>query len=94
VLFKKKKLTLREIHKLYLLLKPCLPEKEEEFLIDEMDSILDKMTEEVMKQSLEIIYRKEIADEPFEMLILLMSGLSDSDFFNYVAFLKSINGKN
>ena len=47
---RKKKLTLRQIHELYLLLKPYLPEKEEKYLIDEVDAMLEEQTQKIKEE--------------------------------------------
>lgn len=91
-LFKKKKLTLREIHKLYLLLKPCLPEKDEEYLIDEMEAILDKITPDIFTQSLRLLKKDFSKKNGLEILTLFMSGLRENGFFEYVHFIRGLNG--
>ena len=49
---KPKKLTLRQVHELYLLIVPSLNNK---YLVDEMDEILSRITKEKMEQVLGIL---------------------------------------
>jgi hypothetical protein len=73
-------------------LKPCLPEKDEEFLIDEMDAILDKITPEIFTQSLRLLKKDFSKMGGIEVLTLFISGLKENDFFEYVHFIKGLNG--
>jgi hypothetical protein len=91
-IFKKKKLTLREIHKLYLLLKNCLPEKEEEFLIDEIDVILDKATPEQLTESFKILKKDFSKKGGLEIVTLFIEGFRENNFFDYVHFVRGLNG--
>lgn len=92
-LFRKRKLNLREIHKLYLLLKHALPDKSKEYLIDEIDGILDKAQDGVMLKSLEIMYKsKDFSKKNYvELLTLFVKGLRENDFFAYASFVKGMS---
>jgi hypothetical protein len=94
VLSFKKKLTLREIHKLYLLLKDCLPEKEEEFLIHEVVVILEKITPEQFQNALLIMYngKFDFKRNPSELALMFTRGLKETNLFSYIHFIKSMNG--
>lgn len=87
---KQKKLTLRQIHELYLLLKYTLPEKEEEYLIDEFDKILEKMTEITMDKSLELLGIDAKGKNGIQVLILFIKRLREIGFFDYAKFLQGL----
>ena len=90
---KPKKLTLREIHKLYLLLRHSLPEKEESYLIDEIERMVSMMEGgEVLVRSVQILYpRAKInKNNPLELLLLFIQGLKQNEFFDYVSFINGI----
>jgi hypothetical protein len=93
---KPKKLTLRQVHSLYLLLRSCLPEKEERYLIDEIGSMVGRMKSDgTLIRAVEIMYPKRNFDKknPMELLALFIRGLNQNDFFSYVQFLRNMNGK-
>ncbi len=92
--FKKKKLTLREIHQLYLLLKPCLPEKEEEYLVYEVITIMEKISPESFIESMKILHGNKFnfKQNPGELALAFVGGLKKRDLFSYVHFIKSISG--
>lgn len=94
-MFKKKKLTLRKIHELYLLLKPFLPEQDEAFLIDQVEKIVQGISNEAFYGSLEILHPKKDFSQfsVFGLLSLLIEGLRANDFFEYANFVKGLNGK-
>ena len=81
------------MHKLYLLLKPCLPEKEEPYLLDEVEKILENSNGAILRKSIEIIYKDAGKKSAFELLVLFVTGLKDTNFFSYVGFVQGINGK-
>ena len=91
--FQKKKLNLREIHQLYLLLKPCLPEKEEEFMIDEVDEILERVTPEILTDVLRVLKVNMKNKQGIEVLTLLIKGLKHNSFFEYAHFVRGMNGR-
>lgn len=73
-------------------MKHALPEKDEEFLIDEIDKILDKIEPTAFMESLSILY-KTIKGNNIELLLLFIKGLRENDFFEYTHFIKSLNGR-
>ena len=87
---KPKKLSLRQIHRLYLLLKPVLPEKEEAYLIDEAEKLLEKMNDEMFLSAIEIMYQKKIEGNPVELLSYFIRGIRQNNFFNYVEFVQGL----
>lgn len=90
---KPKKLNLHEIHKLYLLLRSCLPQKEELYLLDEVDKMVGMMeSEETLIQAIEIMYpKKKISrNNPIELLFLFTQGLRQNEFFEYAIFINGI----
>lgn len=93
---KPKKLTLREIHELYLLLRSCLPEKDETYLIDEIGRMISGMKNgETLIHAIEIMYPKKRLNKnnPMELLALFIHGLRQNDFFSYVQFVRDLNGR-
>lgn len=88
----KKKLTLREIHALYLVLEHALPEKEEDYLIDQIDSLLSRAKEGTIVRSLEIMKIKTEKKSDIQLLILFIRGLKENNFFEYVEFIKGLKG--
>lgn len=90
---KPKKLNLHQIHKLYLLLRDCLPEKDEVYLIDEIEVMVSRMRNgTILFRAIEIMYpRLEIeANNPLEILSLFVKGLKQNEFFEYVGFINGI----
>lgn len=87
----KKKLTLREIHEVYLLLEHALPEKEESYLIDELDTILDKAKPGTVIKVLKIIYPDKLEGKSdLSLFVLFTKGLRENNFFEYVHFIKRL----
>lgn len=84
--------SLHSIHRLYLVLKDSLPEKDSEFLIDEVDSMLDKMSVEKFLESLALMFpKKDFSKLPdVELLVWFIKGLKQSNFFEYANFVKGI----
>jgi hypothetical protein len=88
----KRKLTLREIHQLYLTLKDCLPEKEEKYLVDEIIKILKKITPDELRKVMELYYKKRFNfdENPGKIANMFIRLVKESDLFSYVYFIKSI----
>ena len=84
--------SLRSIHKLYLVLKSSLPEKDSEYLIDEVDRMLDKIEVEKFLESLAIMFpKKDFSKLPdVELLVWFIKGLKQSNFFEYANFVKGL----
>ena len=87
---KPKKLNLRQIHSLYLLLKPFLPPKEEKYLIDEVEKIVDRMNDAIFLESLRIMYSKPVKGNPVELLFYFIRGMKQNTFFEYVEFIQGL----
>lgn len=88
---KPKKLNLRQVHELYLLLKPYLSETANEFLVDEIEAVVSRMDrEEVFMRSLEIMYGKTPKGNPLELLLEFTRGIKANDFFTYVDFIRKL----
>lgn len=89
---KPKKLTLRQIHSLYLLLRHALPKKEEKYLIDQIQYILQHAEKGTVRASLNIMYELRSEPNPIQAITLFTKGLQENGFFDYVAFLKGLRG--
>lgn len=87
---KKKKLTLEQIHSLYLLLLPYIPEKEEALLIDQVDKMLESMPSEVFISAIEIMYEDVKYDSPIKVAVLFIDGLKRNNFFDYASFVENL----
>lgn len=87
---KKKKLTLEQIHGLYLLLLPYIPEKEEKFLIDQVDKMLENMPSEVFISAIEIMYENVKYESPIKIAVMFIEGLKQNNFFDYVSFIENL----
>ena len=86
-------MNLREIHKLYILLRSCLPQKEEPYLIDEIEKMVGMMESgETLIKAVELMYPKKKfdANNPLEVLLLFIQGLKQNEFFDYVNFINEI----
>lgn len=90
---RQKKLTLRQVHELYLLLKPTLPEKEKKYLLNEIDEMLEKITTETMGRVLEILEIETKDKTSLQILSIFIRRLREVGFFEYVGFLRGINGE-
>lgn len=90
---KPRKLTLREMHRLYLLLRDCLPEKEERYLIDEIGQMVERMKNgNTLIRAIDILYPSKKVDygNPLELLLLFVRGLKQNEFFEYASFINGI----
>lgn len=88
---RKKKLTLRQVHELYLLLKHALPEKEEKFLIDQVEYILGHSKSGTLMKSLAIMYPKIPKDiDAIQAATMFVAGLRECSFFDYTEFLRGL----
>jgi hypothetical protein len=88
----KKRTNLREIHKLYFLLKDALPEKEEEYLVNEVIKIMEKIDPVNFKKVMYVL-RGDRFDfkNPGKIAFMFVEGIKKVSFFSYVAFMKSIS---
>jgi hypothetical protein len=87
---KPKKLSLREIHQLYLLLVDYLPEKEQGSFLDELISVFDKAKPGTIAECLNILYPKYVIQDSLESIAMFIEGLNQNDFFGYANFLSGI----
>ena len=87
-----KQLSLQEIHKLYLILKPYLPEKEEDYLIYEVIRIMEKITPQEFQESMLIMYGKKFnfKQNPGKLAVEFINGVKKHNLFSYIHFVKSI----
>ena len=85
-----RKLNLHEMWRLYLILQPYLPEKRNEFLVDEMEAVFGKMQWPDLKRSLEILYKKIPDDNPIVYLLMMIRGLKENNFFVFVDFIDKL----
>ena len=79
--------------KLYNILKKGTEEKEE-YIIDEIFEMLDRISKEDFLQSLLYLYPKiEFTKlNPVEMATLFIAGLKKNSFFEFVDTVKGLNG--
>lgn len=90
---KPKKLNLHQIHRLYLLLRSCLPHKEEAYLIDEVEKMVGMMEDgDTLFRAVELMYPKIELDtrNPLEILLLFVQGLKQNEFFEYADFINGM----
>lgn len=87
---KPKKLNLTEIHRLYLVLKDSLPDKEEALLIDQIEEIIQRGEPDLMERCTAIMYPKVKESDPLSLLLLFIKGLQDNDFFEYAYFINGL----
>lgn len=91
---KPKKLSLREVHSLYLLLRHALPEKDEELLIDQTQYIFKHMRPGTLLSSLKIMYKTLPKDlNGITASTLFMRGMKENKFFGYTDFLRKLNAR-
>lgn len=90
---KPKVLTLSEMWKLYGVLKNGTTGREE-YLIDEVFEMLDKISKEDFLQALLYVYPKiEFTKiNPVEMATLFIAGIKRNKFFEFVDVVQGLNG--
>ena len=90
-MFFKRKTNLRTIHQVYLVLSHALPEKEEDYLIDELETMMEKAKPGTVLKVLEIMCPNEIKEKSGLLLFLLfIRKLRESNFFEYANFIKGL----
>lgn len=80
--------------KLYKLLK-INKEKLKEYLADELDTILNTVSQEAYLETLSLLYNNKIEYAkltPIDSIILLSDGLSANKFFDFCTLMEGING--
>lgn len=91
---KPKKLNLRQVHSLYLLLRHALPEEEERYLINEVEYILEHSKQGTLRKAVEILYGKVPENlNGLMALDLFTKGIIENNFFEYVHFVRNLNGR-
>lgn len=90
---KPRKLTLRQIHDLYLTLRHALSEKQEVYLIDELSGIFRRAEPGTIWKCLEIMYAKPNPGNGLEATRMFVEGIKVNEFFAYVEFLKTLNDR-
>lgn len=89
-----KKLSLLQIHNLYSILKPSLPEQTGVRLKEEIFKIAKSITPYDLMQSMKILYGEKFKPEsPAQIAELFVKGIYQSNFFSYVKVIRSLNGR-
>lgn len=83
-------MTLQEIHKLYLLLRDYLPEKEEKYLLDELIAIFERAEPGTISKCLEIMYPSRQPRDTLDGVKMFVEGIKKNEFFEYVSFVNTI----
>ena len=65
-----------------------------QYLIDEISGMLDKISPQNFRQSLRLLYRNFSEDElnPVQILTMFIRGLKTNEFFQFCDFVKALNG--
>lgn len=89
-----KSLPIKDMWNLYRTLQSGVSENSQEFLIDELDSMLKGISEFQFKRSLELMYEKiDFTKNPVELLLLFTRGIKKNNLFEFSDFIKRINGR-
>lgn len=85
-----RKLNLKDITKIYLLLQPSLENRDrEEILFDELEKLIELSPPKTLLDCLHIIYGNKVEfDSPREFISLLVNGLLEVEFYEFVEFIK------
>lgn len=81
------------MHNLYLTLRHALGEKDEVYLIDELAGIFRRAEPGTIWKCLEIMYKKPNPRTSIEGTRMFVEGIKVNEFFAYVEFLKTLNGR-
>lgn len=78
---------------LHLNIKDYLPEKDEEYLINEIIKLFEKLPSSKFKEALRIIYGEtfHINKTPAEFALLFVKGIKKNDVFTFESFIKGIS---
>lgn len=90
---KPRKLNLRQIHELYLVVRHSLSENQEVYLIDELEGMFRRAEPGMIWKALEIMYKKPNPKNGLEATAMFVEGIKSSEFFAYVEFINSLNGR-
>lgn len=90
---KPKHLSFDEMWKLYKTIKDALPEKDEEYLINEILQIMKGLTNSSFKDALLFMYGEgyQINKVPAEFAVMFIRGLKKNDFFAFSSFIQSLS---
>ena len=90
---KLKRLSFDEMWKLYKVIEPSLPDKDETYLFHEIQKIMENMTNSSFKDSLLFMYGEgfQINKIPAELAIMFIHGLKQNNFFSFASFVKSLS---
>ena len=77
-----------------MLIEHALPQREEEYLVDELDKLTDNLKPGTIKQCLKIMYKENLEKESnLKLFILFVRSLNENMFFDYAHFVKGIHGR-
>lgn len=87
-------LTITEMWTLYGLLKNGVVEDEKEYLIDSVSNMLDKLSQHEFVSSMLLLYKNVNLKEvnPVTLVTMFIAGLKKNNFFDFVDFVKELNG--
>jgi hypothetical protein len=90
---KPKHLSIKEMWDLYLTLKPGL-ESEEDFLVDEVMSIMEKIDTASFKTSLGIMFGRDFPKEqsPIEFALMFTNGIKETGILDFAHMIRGLNG--
>ena len=90
---KPKHLNFDDIWKLYKIIKDALPEKDEQYLLHEIQKTMEKMTNSSFKEVLLLLYGEGFQKNKVSMDFVLMfiRGLKVNNFFAFSSFIKSLS---
>lgn len=88
-----KKLNFDEMWQLYKSIKNGIPEKEEEFLIQEISAILGNITDTEFKTALQIMYGDNFHHNrsAAEFALLFVKGIKKNELFSFASFIGNIH---
>lgn len=88
-----KKLNFDEMWQLYKSIKNGIPEKDEEFFIQEVSAILGNITDAEFKTALRIMYGDNFHRDksPAEFALLFVKGIKKNELFSFVSLLGNIH---
>lgn len=88
------RLSIDAIWRLYRTLKDGLVGDTKEYLVDEIDSILDRIDTESFKSSLRQMYGEKInylEKTPIELSLMFVRGVKQTNLLGFVDFIKALN---
>ena len=90
---KPKHLSFDEMWKLYKTIKDALPEKDEQYLLHEIQKTMEKMTNSSFKDTLLSLYGEGYQHNkvPAEFMVMFIRGLKQNKFFAFSTFIRSLS---